>query len=359
MHKVFQKSLIYIILCLLVFPLIFENDATVYASETSSYIVIEESTNRILYASNEKTKLPMASTTKIMTAIVTIENSNLDDEVVITKEAQGVEGSSVYIKAGEKYTVRDLLYGLMLRSGNDCAVALAIHVAGSVQSFVKLMNEKALSVDAYDTNFTNPHGLHDDDHYTTAYDLAILTSNAYKNQTFREIVSTKRYKLKDGYIYNKNKLLSQFDGADGVKTGYTTKSGRCLVSSSTRQDMRVICVVLNCYDMWNKSMDLMNKAHNEYSMHKIISSDTIVYTNVIKGVQNKCECSVNKDVYYPLKQSEINDLEYENTVYDLYAPVYKGQNCGTLKVYLNKHLIFNENIYTINNIRKKSFLESL
>lgn len=359
MCKLLRKSLIYIILFVFLSYLFFNYYATVYAVENSSYIVIEETSNRILYSSNERVKLPMASTTKIVTAIVTIENANLDDEVVIPREAQGVEGSSVYIKAGEKYTVRDLLYGLMLRSGNDCAVALAIHVSGSVESFVDLMNEKALSVGAFDTNFSNPHGLHDDNHYTTAYDLAILTSNAYKNQTFKEIASSKKYNLKGSYIYNKNKLLSTFDGADGVKTGYTTKSGRCLVSSSTRQNMRVICVVLNCYDMWNKSMELMNKAHSEYSMQKILSTDSTLYTNVIKGAQNKCQCSIRKDVYYPLTKSEINDIEYEHTVYDLYAPVYKGQNCGTVKVYLDKHLIFEENIYTISNIRKKTFLESL
>lgn len=329
------------------------------ASSTTSYVVIEESTGRLLSHLNKDVKMPIASTTKIVTALVVLEHAHPDEEIVIPKEAQGVEGSSIYLKAGDTYTVLDLLYGLMLRSGNDSAVALAIHVSGSVDNFSKLMNEKAQSVGALNTNFTNPHGLHDEEHYSTAYDMAILTACAYKNEVFREIVSSKRYLLKGNYIYNKNKLLSSYEGADGVKTGYTTKSGRCLVSSSTRNGMRVICVVLNCYDMWAKSMSLMSDAHQSYKMVKILSNDDAIDVDVYKGVVDKVSASVDKDVFYPLKDDEREKISYETELYDLIAPVYIGNVCGNIKVYLANRLIFKENIYTINNIKKKSLLDWL
>ena len=329
------------------------------ASSNTSYVVIEESTGRILDEYNKDVSLPIASTTKIVTAIVALEHANLTDEVVIPKEAEGVEGSSIYIKAGEVYTVEDLLYGLMLRSGNDAATALALHVSGSIEEFCKLMNDKARYLGANNTNFTNPHGLHDDNHYSSAYDMAILTASAFKNEVFSKIVSSKSYKLKDSYIYNKNKLLNSYEGADGVKTGYTTKSGRCLVSSSTRDGMRVICVVLNCYDMWDKSKSLMDKAHENYSMVKVASSLDKVETKVYKGVSDRVNATISKDLYYPLKDGEKGKVNYNCEVYELLAPVYTGTECGKLEVYLDNHLIFSENIYTINNVAKKSLLDWL
>lgn len=358
MHNVLRKSLICIIL-LSLFVSLFNFTTFAETTKKSSFIVMEEKSNRVLYASLEHERLPMASTTKIATAIVVLEHSNLNDVVTIPKSAEGVEGSSVYLKAGDKYTVRDLLYGLMLRSGNDCAVALALHVSGSIESFSKLMNDKALSVGAFNTNFTNPHGLHDENHYTTAYDLALITADAYKNTDFREIVSSKKYNLQGQYIYNKNKLLGSYEGADGVKTGYTTKSGRCLVSSSTRNGMRVICVVLNCYDMWERSMKLMTQAHEEYNYYKILDKTLSTNANVVGGIEKTCKASTNTDVYYPLKESEIDKLSFEYELQDLIAPIYANQICGNVKVYLDKCLIFEQNIYTINNVRKKTFLDWL
>ncbi len=359
MNKVLQKLSIYIIIiCLLVASTLFATPFT-SAQNKEYYVVIEESTNRVLYESNSNDKKPMASTTKIITALTVLESANLEDEVVIPKEAQGVEGSSVYLKAGDIYTVKDLLYGLMLQSGNDCAVALAIHVAGSIEKFASLMNEKAKEAGAFNTNFTNPHGLHDKEHFTTAYDLAILTSLAYKNPSFVEIVSSKKYKFNDRYIYNKNKLLSSFEGADGVKTGYTTIAGRCLVSSSKREDMRVICVVLDCYDMWNKSAYLMNKAHEEYTLTKIVSTSDVYNAKVFGGINPNVSCSTFNDVYYPLNSKESEKIKYDLSLNDLNAPVYKNQFCGTIKVYLDKCLIFEENIYTIDNVRKKTLFDQL
>jgi len=187
----------------------------------------------------------MASTTKIVTALTVIRNTDLDEVVEIPKAACGIEGSSIYLREGEHLTVRELLYGLMLRSGNDCAVALALHTSGSVEAFAELMNTTAVELGCENSNFVNPHGLHDDRHYTTALDLAAVTCEALHNETFREIVSTKAVRISnEGYEYdrvlvNKNKLLSNVDGADGVKTGYTKKAGRCFVGSATKNGMQV------------------------------------------------------------------------------------------------------------------------
>ncbi len=340
MNKVFYKSTILIIL-VVIFCLLFSQFA--FASTESAEIVIEQSTGRILHESNASKQMYMASTTKIMTALVTIEKSSPDELVVIPKQAQGVEGSSIYIKAGEVYTVQDLLYGLMLRSGNDSATALAIHVAGSTENFAKLMNEKAKELGALNTNFVNPHGLHDDNHYTTAKDLALITKSAYEKVLFRKIVSSKYYDLKGNRIYNKNKLLATFDGADGVKTGYTTIAGRCLVSSSTRNGMQVICVTLNCYDMWERSKTLMNRVHQNYSMVKVLDkNDTININNNYKII-----ASVRNDRFYPLLDSEIQRITQLNTPIIKDNNLKSGDYCGFSEIYLDNHLIFKENIYKI------------
>jgi len=191
-------------------------------------------------------------------------------EVPLPKEAEGVEGSSIYLRKGDEITVRDLLYGLMLRSGNDAATALAIEAAGSVEKFALIMNETAVSLGAYNSNFVNPHGLHDDNHYTTAYDLALITAAAYENPEFVKIASTLQAKIlindEAHYIANKNKLLKLYDGANGVKTGYTKKSGRCLVGGAQRDGMQLISVVLNYGDMWNDTIRMLNYGFENFEM---------------------------------------------------------------------------------------------
>lgn len=236
-------------------------------------IVIEQSTRRVLSGTNENVKLYPASTTKILTAMVVLEALPLKTKVKVDSRAVGVEGSSIYLRDGETLTVEDLLYGMMLRSGNDAAVALALAVSPSIDAFAILMNLKAKECGAYDSNFANPNGLHDDNHYTTAYDLALITAKAMENEDFRRIVSAKRVKIGEGesarVIANKNKMLSSFDGANGVKTGYTTSSGRCLVSSATREGMTLISVVLNCPDMWRESADDLEKCYDDYEMRSL------------------------------------------------------------------------------------------
>lgn len=220
--------------------------------------VIEVSSRRILHEKDAMLPLPNASTTKIVTALIVIEDCFLSDEVVIPPEAEGVEGSCVYLRAGETYTVEALLYGLMLRSGNDAAAALAIYHSGSVAAFAQVMNERVLLLGAEHTHFSNPHGLPDAAHHTTARDLALITAAAMENETFRAIVSAKRYAPYDWY--NKNKLLSSFAGACGVKTGYTVQAGRCLVSAAEREGTLIVCVVLDCPPMYERSAQLLEAA---------------------------------------------------------------------------------------------------
>ena len=236
-------------------------------SSASAMAVVDGDTGELVFCKNKDSRREPASTTKICTAITVLENcTNLDLPMPIPDEAIGVEGSSLYLERGEMLSVRDLLYGLMLQSGNDCAVALAVIVGDSVDGFVKMMNETAEKAGATNTNFVNPHGLHHDNHYTTAHDLCRISYYAMQNETFREIVSTKRHKTPyHNHEYprnfpNKNKMLFNYEGGNGIKTGYTRASGRCLVSSATRDGKTYICTVLNCGDMWEESMRLLDKA---------------------------------------------------------------------------------------------------
>lgn len=236
-------------------------------SSAAAMAVVDGDTGELIYSKNCDVKRANASTTKICTAITVIENQTLLDlPMPIPDEAVGVEGSSLYLQKGEMLTVRDLLYGLMLQSGNDCAVALAVIVGGSVDGFVKMMNETAEKAGATNTNFVNPHGLHDDNHYTTARDLCAISYYAMQNELFRDIVSTKTYSTPyfghdyDRKFPNKNKILYNYDGGNGIKTGFTRHAGRCLVSSATRDGKTYICAVLNCGDMFEESMRLLDMA---------------------------------------------------------------------------------------------------
>ena len=259
--NIYKKS--FLLLACLVFGFSLFSDSA--KAQGSAYCVMDTVNNEVLDQNNMDLKLEMASTTKIMTAIITLENIPTDIAVRIKRSDTMVEGSSMYLHENEVYTVEDLLYGLMLVSGNDAAIALARAVAGSQEQFVEMMNEKAGELGLRNTNFKNPHGLHHEEHYTSAYDLAVICSYAMNNETFRRIVSTENKtitQLKSNTkrtIYNKNRFLESCDGADGIKIGYTTKAGRCLCASVTRNGRRIICVLLNEYDWFNKAEILLNK----------------------------------------------------------------------------------------------------
>jgi len=239
-------------------------------SSARSAILIERQTGRILLSHNPHEKLPMASTTKVMTALMTLEYGHLDEVVTVGRNAYGVPGTSIYLNLGEKITLRDLLYGLMLASGNDAAVAIAEHIGGSVEDFCRMMTERAAQLGCTDSVFLTPHGLPKDGHFTTAHDLALIAREAMSHELFREIVSTRRASIPwEGRSYqrilnNKNRLLSDYEGATGIKTGYTKAAGRCLVFGAKRNGLEVIGVVLRCGDWFDEAARLMDMGFERY-----------------------------------------------------------------------------------------------
>lgn len=239
-----------------------------------SAIVLEATTKKTVYEKDADTRRPMASTTKIMTAVCAIESGDLSREITVTKEAAGVEGSSVYLKVGDKLTLRELVMALMLESANDAATAIAIGISGSVEAFADLMNSKAAELKLNDTHFTNPHGLSDEDHYTTARDLAHLAAYALQNETFRSIVSTQNSTLEYGdtvrHLHNHNKLLSMYDGTVGVKTGFTKLSGRCLVSAAERDGLTLVAVTLDAPDDWSDHMAMLDMGFSTLELVNLI-----------------------------------------------------------------------------------------
>lgn len=308
-------------------------DAQTYAK---AECVMEANSRRVLYASNADMRLPMASTTKIVTAITVLDHvDNLHEEITIPAEATGIEGSSVYLKAGDKYTVEDLLYGLMLRSGNDCATVLALHTAQSVARFSSMMNRTAEKAGALASCFSNPHGLPCKNHYTTAEDLSLITAYAMQNPTFRKIVATKYYEPR-GWK-NKNKMLTLAEDCVGVKTGYTKEAGRCLVSAVERNGMLLICTVLGCPQTYERSNALFDGVAKTYQSVKILDKCTPIKVGNTKGVPLN-------DFYYPLSEGEIEHVEIKTT------PVFNANSkkiIGQFEIYLTKRLIFSGNLYKL------------
>ena len=321
---------------------------------TSSEIVMEASTLRVLSENNAHEKKYMASTTKIMTAIVVIENCDIEEEITVGANTVGIEGSSIYLEAGEKLTVKDLLYGLMLRSGNDCAETLAVHLSGSIEEFAALMNKTAEKIGAKNSRFVNPHGLHDDNHYTTAYDLALISCYAIKNPVFKEIVSTQKTTIPfttrntKRVLLNKNKMLKEFDGATGIKTGYTKKAGRCLVSSCNRNGMELVSVVLNCGPMFERSKTILQKGFDEYKMYNLAESDNILDFIPVEDGKDLRGIYLKRDVIVPLTEWERENIKTTLELPEMIKKdTPKDSEIGFIKIYCQNNLIFTEKIYTI------------
>lgn len=304
---------------------------------TSAEIAMELSTGTVLEENNADVQLPMASTTKIMTAIIIVDDCDLDQVITVPDKAVGVEGSSIYLKKGEQIDIRDLLYGLMLRSGNDSAAALAIHHSGSMEKFAEVMNERAKKIGAQNTNFTNPSGLPDSNHYTTARDLCTITRHAMQNEIFREIVSTKNYSGKFRSFANKNKMLYNYEGANGVKTGYTVKAGRCLVSSAERDGMDVICVVLNCSDMYERSAKILDNCFSGYKLVKLDENAVFMSDRVL--------CKVAKSLDFIVKAND--NLNFNIKPIDKLKKVKCGDLVAKLEIFGQNGLILSENLYSI------------
>jgi len=318
----------------------------------SSYAVMEGDRNILLNSQNATVKLPMASTTKVMTAYIACISGKLNEVVTIPKSVVGVEGSSIYLKEGEKYKLIDLVYGLMLRSGNDAAEAIARYLGGSIEGFAKMMNEQVKLMGLKGTNFVNPHGLHDDNHYTTAYDLAYITCEALKNEDFAKVCATKIYKFQIAggehkcYI-NKNKLLNLYDDCIGVKTGYTKKAGRCLVSAAKRNGVTIVSVVLNQYDMWNLSMANLNKGFDA-TQGVLLGKGGQMFAKVKNQAGHILNLGFKDDIYFAALKNEKVNITYEiNLNKNIPNNPEKGEIVGEIKFFNGKHLLFTEKIYTI------------
>ena len=337
-------------------------------------IVYERSSGKILYGKEENEKRKMASTTKIMTAIVVLENTNLDDIVTISSKAAGTGGSRLGLHKDDKISIQDLLYGLLLCSGNDAAVALAEHVGGDLSNFANMMNSKAVSLGLSSTHFVTPHGLDDDNHYTTAYELALITNYALKNDVFANLVKTKTYTISINNhpktLSNTNELLGNLDGVYGVKTGFTNGANRCLVTAVKRDNMDIICIVLGAdtkKDRTKDSINLINYSFNNFKMVHIKEKITNEFVNwkicnsssfrVEKGVSDSVDIIIQDIPYdfFPIKCNQTDDMSiyiYCNT--ELTAPLPSGSTLGYLAVSVNNQTVLTLNLYNSNSIALKS-----
>lgn len=291
-------------------------------------ILMDAQTGRVLFEKSADERSLIASTTKIMTALIICEQCNVLDRVRIPKEAVGIEGSSMYLREGEVLTVQDLLYGLMLHSGNDAAVALAIYCAGTVEGFAELMNDKARLLELNGTHFENPNGLDSPGHYSTARDMAILTCYAMKNPIFAKTVSTKVVTVGSRTLRNHNKLLWHLEGADGVKTGFTKAAGRILVSSAVRQGRRLIAVTINAPNDWQDHSELMKSGFSDYSVQRIITAgDVLGSADVISGASVTVPLLAATDFDFALAKDELPSIVIRGSGF-VYAPVACGQAAG-------------------------------
>ena len=327
-------------------------------------ILLDSATGRILYDKNGHDKGLIASTTKIMTALLVCEQCNVLDRFSIPKEAVGIEGSSVYLREGEVWTVQELLYGLMLHSGNDAAVALAIYCGGTVEGFVGMMNDKAHRLGLVNTCFSNPHGLDSQDHYSTAYDMALLSSYAMQNPLFAKTVSTRTVTAGTRSLRNHNKLLWLLEGADGVKTGFTKASGRILVSSAIRNGRRLVAVTMNAPNDWQDHISLIENGFSAYSVNTIISKGAVVGYVEVAGGESGVVSLVAEDTFdYPLAKGESVQIVLQEPGF-VYAPTVQGESAGYAYVCIGDKtvgkipLCYGETVEQIKE-EKKSFFKKL
>ena len=334
-----------------------------------SAVLIDARDGRVLYEKDADTPRPMASTTKIMTAVVALESCDVNEIIEIADEAVGVEGSSIYLQKGERMTLLELLYALLLQSANDAAVAIAVGVGGSVGNFADMMNEKATSLGLTSTHFENPNGLDADGHVTTAHELALLTAYALKNPTFAEIVATYKRKISgpDGtvrLVVNHNKLLNMYDGCVGVKTGFTKKSGRCLVSAACRESLTLVAVTLSAPDDWRDHTAMLNYGYENYCCEILCDEGGFIEAlPVVGGVQDSLLCA-NCDYVaatLPRDHGEITvDVQLPQMIY---APVSAGDIVGHVTYKCDGKVIGETDIkaaYNIEQIRyKKNFWQKV
>jgi len=308
-----KQPLIFVVILVLLFSCVPNETAFANSVSARSAILMEQTTGRVLFEKDAHTKRRIASITKIMTAIIAIESGKMDETVTVSNRAVRTEGSSIYLKPNEKIKLEHLVYGLMLRSGNDSAVAIAEHVAGSLEGFVFLMNQKAAEIGMTNTEFANPHGLDDaENHYSTAYDMALLMRYAMQNEKFREISGTKVYRAPnpsekwDRVWRNKNKLLTNlYEYCTGGKTGYTKRAKRTLVTTASKKGLDLIAVTLNAPDDWNDHISMYEYGFGNYKLAKV-ENDQIV--KKVKDDFYRKKITANRDILYPITEKEMESV---------------------------------------------------
>lgn len=340
-------------------------------------VVIDRATNTILYGKKETEHRKMASTTKIMTCLLVIENCDLSETIEVSKKSAGTGGSRLGLKTGDKITINDLLYGLMLCSGNDTAVALAEHIGGSIEGFAEIMNNRAKELGLENTHFVTPHGLDADEHYTTAYELAKLTNYALNNEIFAKIVGTKTYTVTiNGYpktISNTNELLGNLNGVYGVKTGFTNGANRCLVTACKRNNLDIICVVLGADTKKFRTQDSIKlieysfKTFTPVNVQELVNKkfeewkhENINCFEIIKGQTQNVELKINPLEYstLPINNNSIKDLNILiNCKQILNAPVLKDSYLGKIEVYSGEEVLTSCDILLNCNILKKNMFD--
>jgi len=346
---------------ILLFLVLLPISVRAYATSAHSVVLMDMDSNRIIYASNKDDIRSVASISKIMTAILAIESGKLDQVVTIDDEVLKAYGSGIYIKVGEELTLRELVYGLMLRSGNDAALAIAKYVGGTTEDFVKMMNMKAKQIKMNNSTFNNPSGLDQEKgNYSTAYDMALLMSYAMKNRDFKEIVGTKKITVKTNlntYIWhNKNKLLNMYKYATGGKTGYTQIAKRTLVTTASKNGVNLVAVTLVDGDDFNDHKALYEEAFEKYTNYKILKKDNLKIVG--ETYYENCYYYLNNDFNYSLKENEIEKIVIKFKLKKL--PNYKSDDeVGKVYVYLNQKEIYSDNVYVKVKVKNDNFFKRL
>jgi len=315
-------------------------------------VLLEATTGRVLYEKDAHARRPMASTTKVMTCYLALEYGNLDAMVKIPDAAIGVEGSSMYLRAGETLSLRDLLYGLMLLSGNDAAVAIAIHIAGSVPDFAALMNERARGLGCQNTNFVTPNGLPDPNHYTTAYDLALICATAMQDARFAQIVGTQYYQTQTGAyarkLKNKNKILWEYEGGNGIKTGFTKAAGKCLTFAAKRDNLQLVGAVLASSDTWGSAKDLLSFGFNQVELQTLVDfSDPVATLTVLGSETTELPVYAGRRLFYPIKKDGSDTVRVDmQLASSVLAPVTAGQTVGQIYLFVNETVVAQTELIT-------------
>ncbi len=334
-------------------------------------VVLDRATKTIIYGKNENDVRAMASTTKIMTALILIENADLSRTIEASQNAANTDGSRLGLKTGDKITLNDLLYGLMLCSGNDAAVQIAETIGGSVEGFAEMMNKKAIELGLNNTRFTSPHGLDEDGHHTTAYELAILTDYALNNPIFAKVVNTKYYTVtingKSKDLSNTNELLGYLQGVNGVKTGFTNNAGRCLVSSTVRNNFNIITVVLGADTKKIRTRDSIKLIEYTYENFEQVDISQMINAeyekwrptykiNINKGIKSEVQTKLGEQKYtmYPIKKEDKQNIKLEvNEINYMEAPLLENSKLGSINVLVNNKVIYSVDILSSEEVKKK------